>query len=819
MKDRAPTTPRPTLPLTGPPGAFKVELLIYNAWPSTDHWAYWVCSQSNPDIGVMIHSAGDRINGFKTEFKRCYSLQNDPDPPTKRIPLQWIDGEYCDEKAMLNNEVPIIEDKPVCRFEASICKVEGREKTPTAKVDAVVSRETIARRNLKKKSYRHLIFNQPVEDDMLELSRREERETEPPDPSQHNCQTWIAESAAQLLKDKIFDEEVATYLATNSINDASLPQKRKTGCDLPGSWVWEVGAGIHSAICVSCLVGFLAYVDGKTYDGWQYGVSPNAIVATITAIAKGASLVAVSSCLSQLKWNRYQVPTPLFDLQAMDQASRGPWGSLNALWTVTPGLATVGALLMVSSVALGPFTQQILTFPSRSSVASNETASVSTTREYLPDHSYYTSSGPHDPLMEENVLSGISAAYTPVEPHCSTGDCGYPDFITLGVCSKCEDITHSSAENCSALSKTWSGWEDRGFLGDDNIPENIPLNCTYTTPNGVKIVPGIVHWNFPKSYKDNQTYMNFYRATWTSVATEGSGETENDGLSDDSKSYTPPVKFLNVTNPIVQFSSAKYLNGQVTYTTENLTAPAERPILRECALYYCEQQYTQNSVSVNHRLLQPSKTHPLQYVDPPTSWDFSKISPLGPPNGTKSISENSTYGIARYAEWSLRGALIKWLNTTNVGSVQASWLGPKSRDIPGFPASSILFDRGGLNKTFSNIARSITDTLRANSQATEVRGQAFRGETYIHVRWKWVIPPIVNVVVSIGFLTATAILCRRSSVVLWKSSVLPFLLSRVDTHPEHDLVFRGRVDEVEQVSKMIKVSMKEEKGNIKFTEH
>ncbi|OQE02684.1 hypothetical protein PENVUL_c039G00158 [Penicillium vulpinum] len=758
MESRAPKTPGPTLALKGPPGAFKVELLIYNGWSSSDHWAYWVCSHKNTDIGVMIHTAGDPSIGFKIVFKRCHNLQNDPNPPLQRVPLQWIDGKYFDERAMLNNEVPIINDIPVCRFEATICKVKLPEKTPTAVADA---------------------------------------------------------SAAQLLKNNIFNKDVATYLATNSTNDSNLQQEKK-GFDSPGSWIWEVGAGVLSAICVSALVGFLQYLDGKTYDGWQYGVSPNAVVATIATIAKGAALVAVSSCLSQLKWNRCQVPTALYDLQILDQASRGPWGSLNALWTVTPGLATVGALLMVSSVALGPFTQQILTFPSRSSVALNATASVQMTHEYSPDRSYYTPLGSHDPVIEESVLSGISAAYTPVEPHCSTGDCEYPDFITLGICSKCEDVTSSSVQNCSALSKTWSGWEERGYLGDNQIPEKIPLNCTYTTPNGVRIVPGILYWNFPWSYEDNRTYMNFYRATWTSVATEG-----NDGFQGDEvtkEDYQPPVKFLNVTNPIIQFISAKYLDGTAIYTTENLTAPSEKPILTECALYYCEQQYTQNNVSVKRRILQPTRTHPLRYVDPPPSWG-NTLSPLGAPDGTNTISGNSTYGVAYYAESSLRGALIRWLNTTNFDSLETNRLGIKSEDIPGFPASSILFDRGGLNETFSNIARSITDTMRANSKATKVPGQAFQDETYIHVRWEWVIPPIVNVVVSIGFLAATAILCRRSRAVLWKSSVLPFLLSQVDTHPEHDLIFRGRVDEVEQVSKIIKVSMKEHNGQIMFTEH
>lgn len=79
----------------------------------------------------------------------------------------------------------------------------------------------------------------------------------------------------------------SSFGSINPMNEPN-PDLQKGGkkLDWPGSWVWEVGAALLSTFCVSLLVGFLAYVDGTTYGSWGYGVSSNAIVSTITTIAK-----------------------------------------------------------------------------------------------------------------------------------------------------------------------------------------------------------------------------------------------------------------------------------------------------------------------------------------------------------------------------------------------------------------------------------------------------------------------------------------------------------------------------------------------------
>ncbi|QQK42088.1 kinase-like domain-containing protein [Penicillium digitatum] len=143
------TTARPQAPLppavapSGPPGAFLVELLIYNGAPFKDHWSYWVRSHQDPDLGVLIHAAGDVRNGFQFKIKRDHDFRATGNLPTKRIPLHAH-------------------------------KVKVPEKTLRAVGDKVTSA--------------------------------------PSRLTQRNCQTWIVESADQLVRDRIFGGEVAAYV-------------------------------------------------------------------------------------------------------------------------------------------------------------------------------------------------------------------------------------------------------------------------------------------------------------------------------------------------------------------------------------------------------------------------------------------------------------------------------------------------------------------------------------------------------------------------------------------------------------------------------
>ncbi|KAJ5573732.1 uncharacterized protein N7459_008159 [Penicillium hispanicum] len=186
------TTPKPpVVTTTGPQGAFKVELLIFNGHPYKDHWAYWFESRSDPDVGVVIHVVGDVRKGFEFQIKRSHDFKLTNSQPTKRISLQWIDGKYLDERAMFNNGECKVDKHPVCAFEASAHKVQP----PAGSLNSISEASLLS----------FLAMSIPVNpsDQANRVGRR---------VVQRDCQTWIVESADQLVRDGILTEGVRQYL-------------------------------------------------------------------------------------------------------------------------------------------------------------------------------------------------------------------------------------------------------------------------------------------------------------------------------------------------------------------------------------------------------------------------------------------------------------------------------------------------------------------------------------------------------------------------------------------------------------------------------
>lgn len=95
------------------------------------------------------------------------------------------------------------------------------------------------------------------------------------------------------------------------------------------SWGWEYTALSLSVFALPLLLAFLAYIDNMRLSHWKLPVPPTAVVSIIAAIARAPLGFAISSCLAQAKWNWFKKrsDSPVaFD--RLDDASRGPWGSL-----------------------------------------------------------------------------------------------------------------------------------------------------------------------------------------------------------------------------------------------------------------------------------------------------------------------------------------------------------------------------------------------------------------------------------------------------------------------------------------------------------
>lgn len=108
----------------------------------------------------------------------------------------------------------------------------------------------------------------------------------------------------------------------------------------------------------------------------------------------------------------------------------------------------------------------------------------------------------------------------------------------------------------------------------------------------------------------------------------------------------------------------------------------------------------------------------------------------------------------------------------------ASWL--QARDLEPVSPNPLVpppINRLNTNTTFATLATNLADNIRSVIKvSTDVIGVSHATETYIHVRWPWVILPILVTAVSAIFLAMTAVASKKQDLVLWKRSVLPLII-------------------------------------------
>lgn len=174
-------------------------------------------------------------------------------------------------------------------------------------------------------------------------------------------------------------------VANPIIADLNTSGGKKPKAKISWWWWWEIGGALLSIICVGLVLVVLFEANGLALAAWPLWIQPNSLIAVFTTVGKSAMMVPIASCISQLKWRHFELrENRLSDLQLLDEASRGPWGSLMLLYNVHTRAYTAWALAIISLVSLGfdPSTQQILEFPTREITLTNVSASIGIASSY-----------------------------------------------------------------------------------------------------------------------------------------------------------------------------------------------------------------------------------------------------------------------------------------------------------------------------------------------------------------------------------------------------------------------------------------------------
>ncbi|EME76912.1 uncharacterized protein MYCFIDRAFT_18181, partial [Pseudocercospora fijiensis CIRAD86] len=127
-------------------------------------------------------------------------------------------------------------------------------------------------------------------------------------------------------------------------------------------WLWEILSAVFSLLCMGAVIAILAYMDKELLEDWHFPISPNALVSIFMTLAKSAMLLVVAEGISQLKWVYFREQSHrLYDMLHFDNASRGPWGAAELMYSVRwhATIASIGAFITIVALAMDPFTQQV----------------------------------------------------------------------------------------------------------------------------------------------------------------------------------------------------------------------------------------------------------------------------------------------------------------------------------------------------------------------------------------------------------------------------------------------------------------------------
>lgn len=239
----------------------------------------------------------------------------------------------------------------------------------------------------------------------------------------------------------ISDDELPDLKPTTSSHGETYRWMRHISITL---WLWELLSLFVSTSCIGAIMGILAHYNGRKLPDWSYGLTINGIISILAVIAKSALILSVAEALSQLKWCQFwNRERPVLDFERFDLASRGPWGSLTMLFHVRLwSLGAAGAALTLATLVFEPALQQIPAYTNR--LVPSGSVPIGRCLK-----SSDTEAGPEGGLAIGSSSKGAvytgtyNSTLTTYEPTCPTGNCTWPTYSSLGMCSACANLTTS----------------------------------------------------------------------------------------------------------------------------------------------------------------------------------------------------------------------------------------------------------------------------------------------------------------------------------------------------------------------------------------
>jgi hypothetical protein len=520
-------------------------------------------------------------------------------------------------------------------------------------------------------------------------------------------------------------------LTPKQIRPSISEQGKQSSWYTPRGWLWEISAMVASLCCTTALVILLLEVQDAPYEDWRFSVGLNPTISTLTTIARGTLLLSVSACLSQGKWLHFVKRSQLHAIDVFDQASRGPLGALTIVLKSKTylGLPTLAAAITIFALAIGPFTQQVVTYDQGSSDVKSQSASFDYAHTYSSGAIEFGSEGGAPGLYgptDENVDADMQGAiyrglyqnqsqWTP-SFNCPS-DCKWPDTYTiLGFAGICENVTVATLATKHCV------------IPD---PDRSLQNCKMETPRGVNI--------------DTVYIPTVYETVSALNATIFAGPPQTQRMD-------------MIVEP--EIATYAFYKNRV----DGMMSTPEQESVWECSLNLTAYKYSNVASTSNAFEIGHAERIPLE------------------PGFGDNISGLLTFNQSGIPELSViardLGALKGFFQSTlfTGRSIQG-----ESRPAPQLGCNPAFMANNASDVT-AKLAKSMTDALQRSRGSQEFAGSYKQAVTYVRVRWVWLI--LLGVLEAAGTVLLICTIVRaglKKNVLLWKSSQSALLFSHVDS--------------------------------------
>lgn len=504
------------------------------------------------------------------------------------------------------------------------------------------------------------------------------------------------------------------------------------------------------AICIVLLV-----FQNKVRPEMAYDLSLNAIVSVLATGCKSALILVVGEAICQLKWLHFgnAERKKLSDMQEFEEASRGPLGSLTILVRHRANsLVSIGAAVVVLMLAFDPFMQQLISYPVWPVDVQNGQAVV----KQLHNFGYgedVLASNPPDGFGDINKWRNAFARGVWVDgsfstqPICSSGDCTWETFSSVGICSRCWDLTSAAQVKCELPN---SATHSNGSC-QIVMPESYMVGYTFQVE-----LDHATYQPDPPQAPEQYILLRFPSSmVWTPFTSGGPNASDL---------VWSNATFDGMVQPLVAYAYAQLEFEMVSgaspstpisdsISIKNMTMCSHGTCLRDYKVSMHDGQASIQAMNVDFGT-RVVATFPCWAPTNKSKAAFTIC------NGVESVpfSSQGFFPVE---------SITRFENST--GKWSYGWDTDDEENPLVYRIEEI-----GFEKMISNIAASYTQTgLEVSTDS--VNGTVHSSKVFVSVQWYWLILPTLLMVTGSIFFAVTVLVNRRARIPLWKSSALaPF---------------------------------------------